>query len=85
MKFLTAITSPLILLSPLSTSAFDAQAVFQECVKSNVIDLESNLTTRCKVGQGESLPGDRQDLNIIKNLLDRPDNDFTEIQMGYDS
>ena len=86
MKFLTAITTSMILLSPLSASAYDAQEQFQECVKDSYSNLHSRLVddyTECRDKTG--CPQLKRNYDNIDQVWDSGDIIFSQIQLDYDT
>ncbi|GEM77684.1 hypothetical protein [Vibrio sagamiensis] len=85
MKFLTAITTSMILLSPLSASAYDAQEQFQECVKYSYSDLYSFLVYHVDKCQDKTECTQLQrDLDNINQVWAPGDIIFSQIQLDYD-
>ena len=86
MKILTAITTSIILLSPFSASAYDAQEQFQKCVIGSYSHLHSRLIddyTECREKTG--CPQLKRDLDNIAQVWDSGDIIFSQIQLDYDT
>lgn len=84
MKFLTTITTSIILLSPFAANAYDAEKEFKDCVKSafeshalelKVLCLEPNVCT----------PNQKNNYDNLKEVYSNHDNIVSQLQMGYDA
>ena len=79
MKFLTAITTSIILLSPFSTNAYDAEKEFKDCVKLAFEGHESELEELCVD------LNDCTNYDNMKEVYHNHDNIVSQLQMGYDA
>ena len=86
MKILTAITTSIILLSPFAANAYDADELFQECVKDSFSNLHRFLDYNYKICQDKTdCPLLQRDLGNIQRVWAPGDSIFSEIRLDYDA
>ena len=83
MKFLSTVTTSIILLSPFSASAYDANEQFQDCVKNITVSYHDDLAKECATYpycRGEKK---RDEFNLFSVVT--ADGAFDKIQLSYDA
>ena len=86
MKILTAITTSIILLSPFAANAYDAEELFQECVKDSFSNLHRFLDYNYKICQDKTdCPLLQRDLGNIERVWEAEDVIFREIRLDYNA